>query len=230
MAKKSKHATGKAFSVEVCDAIRHHIAEGKALDSKRDIAFDDRDEADGAKRRIQNHESDEYLKACRRHSEAISLIMSLDSDIKWHRNQIKKIVEKADDPQLDLEYAPPVEPVPAAKPAEKPKDSRPVGVPDKRPELKITAPEGKDEHLNAPVSELGLSDKDTDRLIAAGRTTIRHVIALIDADGGTLGAMQEALNVGQEIASRIRNAVGKFRKQHRSAMVEVERDAQRATA
>lgn len=225
MANKSKHMTGKAFSVEVCDAIRHHIGERKALESKRVNAFEDRDAALEEKHEIDDHDSDEYLEACKRHSDAIASIDGLSSSIKWHRNRIDNLVEKADEPQLEFMYDPPAE-------APKPKqlrlagedtqgETRPVGRPGKpKPEAPDPSKgDGVDEHLNASVAELDCRENVKGKLTAAGLTTVGRVVAVLE-DGAQ--DIRDVLNCGENIASEVKKAVKQYRDKHRRAAREVE--------
>ena len=122
---KSKHFKGKSFSVQVCDAIRHHVCERISLESKRKNAFEDRDAALELKHEIRDASSREYLEACRTHSDAIAMIDSLNASIKWHRNQIDELVTKADEPELDFMYDPP-EPDEDRQLELKPADTRPL--------------------------------------------------------------------------------------------------------
>lgn len=134
MAKKSKHMSGQAFSIAVCDAIRHHVGEVKALESKRSNAFDDRDAAIEELGEMEG-ESDEAHELKCRHSDAIVLIDALSSRIKWHRGQIEDLVEKADEPSLDFMYEMPAEPTKKdpkqGELKDVAKDARPVGRPGK---------------------------------------------------------------------------------------------------
>lgn len=226
MSKKSKHMTGKAFSVEVCDAIRHHIGERKALESKRVNAFEDRDAALEAKRDIDDHDCGEYLEACKRHSDAIAAIDGLSASIKWHRNQIDDLVDKADEPQLDFMYHPPAEdhkPKQLKLAGEQP-ETLPVGRVGKPGKPRPEAPDpskgdGVDEHLNASVQELDCREDLKAKLTAAGLTTVGRVIAAIEDKEKDL---RDVINVGENLASAIKKAVKAYRAKHRKAAREVE--------
>ncbi len=227
MAKKSKHMTGKAFSVEVCDAIRHHIGERKALESKRVNAFEDRDAALEEKHEIDDHDSDEYLEACKRHSDSIAAIDGLSASIKWHRNQIDDLVDTADEPQLDFMYDPPAE-APHAKGGPKQlrlageeAETRPVGRPGRpRPEAPDPSKgDGVDEHLNASVAELDCRENVKGKLTAAGLTTVGRVVAVLEDDKQDI---RDVLNVGETIASEVKKAVKQYRDKHRRAAREAE--------
>lgn len=231
MAKKmSKHMTAKPFPVEVCDAIRHHIGERKALESKRVNAFEDRDAALEEKHEIDDHDSDEYLEACKRHSDAIASIDGLSSSIKWHRNQIDDLVEKADEPQLEFMYDPPAEETHAkggpkqlrlAPHEGSDAETRPVGRPGKpRPEAPDPSKgDGVDEHLNASVNELDIRENLKSRLVGAGLTTVGRVASAIEDKAKDL---RDILNCGENIASEIKKAVKQYRTTHRKAALAAE--------
>ncbi|MFN0133454.1 MAG: hypothetical protein ACKVW3_13120 [Phycisphaerales bacterium] len=223
-AKKSKHMTGVAFSTQVCDAIRHHIGERKALDSKRTIAFEDRDAALSEKHDIEDHDSDEYLEACKRHSDAIAAIDDLSNSIKWHRNQVDMLVDKADEPQLDFMYEPPAEP--AAKDPKQLKlageaDTRPVGRPGKpKPEAPDPSKgDGVDEHLKASVAELDCRENIKGMLVKAGLTTIGRLAAVADDEKRDLG---EIVACDTSMVIDIRRALKAYRTKHRKAAREAE--------
>lgn len=227
MAKKSKHMTGKPFTTEVCDAIRHHVGERKALESKRKNAFEDRDAALAEKAEIDDHDSEEYFEACRRHSDAIASIDSLSSQIKWHHNQVDELIEKADEPAFPFVYEPPAEPAKKdprqLKLADAGKDTRPVGRPGKpKPEAPDPSKgDGVDEHLAADVKELDLPEYVIGKLVKAGLTTVGRVVAVIDGGKDLAG---EA-NISDDQATATSVAIAKYRKKHRKAMVAAERVA-----
>lgn len=222
--RKSKHMRGNAFSVKVCDAIRHHIGERKALESKRKIAFEDRDAAVEEKQGIEDHDSEEYLHACKMHSDAIAEIESLDASIKWHRNQIDSLVEKADEDQFEFMYDPPAE-----GPKKKPAQLRLAGENDNKPKDKpkpeaplAPAIEGVDEHLKASINELDMREDFKGLLLHAGLTTIAHLVDHHDTDVAAGIKLQARLNCDAKTAAAIYAAVKKYRKAHRNAAREVE--------
>lgn len=225
MTKKSKHMTGKAFPVEICDAIRHHQGEITALESRRKNAFEDRDAAVAEKNGLRNRDGKEYLEASRRHSDAVVLIQTLDDEIKWHRGQLREVIEDVDNPQLEITFDPP----PAA-----PKEdagqmtigdvgTRPVGRPGKtRPEAPDPSKgDGVDEHLAASVNELDCRENLKGKLIEAGLTTVGRVVAAIEDRDKDL---RDVLDCGENIASEIKKAVKVFRTRHRTAAMEAEND------
>lgn len=214
---KRKHMTGKPFSVEVCDAIRFHIGEGKSLESKRKNAFEDRNAALEEKIGLEDPDSPEYLAACKRHSDAVALIDSLDAQIKWHKNQVTELVEEADNPQLALEFDPPA-PKPKSDPKqlklEEAKDTRPVGRKPAAPEAPVA--EGVDQHLAASVNELDLREDLKGKLIAAGFETIAQLCVVVDSDQD----LAEKVDVTPAAAKSIEKSLKAYRKAHRSADAE----------
>ncbi len=224
MAKKSKHMSGQAFSVAVCDAIRHHVGEVKSLESKRSNAFDDRDAAIEELGEMEGDSDEAHELKCR-HSDAIVLIDALSSRIKWHRGQIEDLVEKADEPSLDFMYEMPAEP-PKKDPKQGElkdvaKDARPVGRPGKpKPEAPDPSKgDGVDEHLAASVNELDMPENLKGKLIAAGLTTVGRVAAILDDEKKSL--LDEA-NLNQNQTAAVTRAVKAFRKDHRQAAREAE--------
>jgi hypothetical protein len=241
--KKSKHSKDEAFSLDVSNAIRHHTGERKALESKRVIAFEDRDAALEEKNELDDKGSDAYLEACRRHSDAIGEIDRLSSQIKWHRNQIDELVEKADEPQLDFMYEPPVEPVKkdprqmklgdGLGQGEKKADTRPVGRPGPvkpaapSPEMGVA---GVDEHLQASVNELDIREDLKGLLIKSHMPTVNVVVGWMEKSNGTNPVGTEAENLASGCdgidlkgAKAICKAVKAFRAAHRNAILEKER-------
>src|SRR3990167_60427 len=62
------------FSLEVSNAIRHHVGRRKDLESKRKSALNDRDAALDDKHSLKDKGSKEYLDASHRHSDAVASI------------------------------------------------------------------------------------------------------------------------------------------------------------
>ena len=237
-AKQSKHMKDVAFSLEVCNAIRHHIGERMALDSKRVIAFEDRDAAIEEKNEIDDHESDAYFEACRRHSDAIAAIDSLNARIKWHRNQVDEMVEKADSPQLDFMYEPPVEPAKkdprqmkigdGLGEGEKKADTRPVGRPGP---AKPAAPspemgDGVDEHLKTSVNELDLREDIKGKLIKHQFNTVHQLVAQMACQGESeadalMSVVEDSMTLAE--CKAVCKAVKTFRVKHRDAMLKKDR-------
>lgn len=219
--------TGKAFSVKLSDAIRHHLGERRALESRRENAFSDRDAALEEKREITDRESGEYLAACRRHSDAIAEIDSLSHSIRWHGKQLDVLMEKPDEQQLDFMYDPPQEPARPkqlklaggeASGGEEPArpDPRPVGRVG-RPRPEVPAPDmgdGVDEHLKASVNELDCRENIKGKLIAAGLTTIGSVVEVLD---DSRRHIVEIASLTDKQDGELRKAVGGYRSKHRKA-------------
>ncbi len=103
------------------------------------------------------------------------------------------------------------------------KPVRPVGRPGPKPKPETPDPskgDGVDEHLNASVNELDLRENLKGKLIAAGLTTVGRVAAILD---DVAKSIRDELNCGENIASEIKASVKKFRKEHRSAAMKVEK-------
>lgn len=105
------------------------------------------------------------------------------------------------------------------------KPVRPVGRPGPKPKPEAPDPskgDGVDEHLNVSVNELDLRENLKSKLIAAGLTTVGRVAAILD---DVAKSIRDELNCGENIASEIKAAVKKFRKQHRQAAADAEKAA-----
>lgn len=227
MSKKSKHAKGTAFSVEVCDAIRHHVGEIAALESKRKNAFADRDAAIESLSQLKDHSSKESITAKSMHSDAVREIDALSCGIKWHRGQIDAIVGQVDAPQLDLPFDPPDEDDDLEDDKQlKLKDDRPVGrVGGKPGPVKPAKPDpavgtGQDEHLSASISELSITDHTRDKITAAGYQTVRQVIEVLEDKKRDAC---DVFGITYKQLETLMAQVQKYRKAHRKAMVEAER-------
>lgn len=228
MAKKSKHMTGVAFTLEVSDAIRHHIGCRKVLESKRSNAFDDRDNALAELADFEDKHCPEAKDVKEKHSDAVVLIEDLTKRIKWHGNQVDEIIEHADEPSFEFMYEPSPEDLAPKKKAqlefgegEKASDTKPIGKPGpvKPEQPDPDMGDGVDEHLKASINELDLDKRTVEKLAAKGMTKVGHLTKVLDAKDGDL-AKEADLTVKQE--QGVTKAVKLFRKAHRKAAQEVE--------
>jgi hypothetical protein len=226
----SKFAKSAPFILEVCNGIRHHVGTKKALESQRVNAFDDRDNAVSEMREMDDHEADEFKALQARHSEAVLLIDDLNTRIKWRTKQIDELVEKGDEPGIDVLFDPTAEQL--AKP-KKPKDDqlefgegetpvKPIGrAGPVKPE--VPAPDmgdGVDEHLKASVLELDAPEKAKSLASAAGYTTVGALAKLFEDQASH--EVQVILNASENAVRQLHKAVKTFRSEHRKVMVEVE--------
>lgn len=230
--KKSKHATGKAFSPEVSDAIRHHYGEIDALMSQRSNAFDDRDAALEELAEFDDKHSPEALKLKERHSDAVVLIDGLSKRIRWHENQARETARKADSPEFEFMYDMP--PDPPRKKGEDPEqqtlgelDQRPVGRVRGR-EVKLIQPDGENQHLAAAVGELDIREQLVNKLVSAGLTTVGAVVKVMEKSADETAELQAFIgDAGGKIngpdTKAIAAAVEKYRKKHRKAAMAAER-------
>lgn len=229
------------FSLDVCNAIRHHAASVEAAESRRKIAFDERDAAEKEKHELANRDSKEYLEACRRHSDAIESIDGLNSDIKFHNKTLVELATNADTPGLEVLYERPAEPPPKKKDqmefggvggegggAEK--DERPVG----RPRQKQAAiADGVAEHLKASVNELDLHEQALGLLIKGGFETVAQLVDKVDDAnllalsyrGSAKTLLIDEIGCSEKEADAILKALAFFRKKHRRAAAEAEKVA-----
>lgn len=101
-------------------------------------------------------------------------------------------------------------------------DTRPVGRPGLKPKPEAPDPskgDGVDEHLNASVNELDMNERLKGACVNEGKTKIAHLVAILDAPDGDLGA---ALNVNERDVKAIAKAVKVYRTAHRKAAMKAE--------
>lgn len=228
MTKQSKHMTGKPFTAEVCDAIRHHVGCRIALESKRSNAFDDRDAAKAELEELKNKESPEALKVKGRYADACIQIDDLSTRVKFHSNQVDELVEKADAPSFefmyeisDLEKREADDDRPVGKPGTpKPKKGGKAGGGGGEPVPEAAQPEGFNQHLTASVNELEVNDRVKEKLVDAEFVTIGQLYAFIE-DGKNL---THKLNAGENVVSAVKRALKDYVKKHTKADLEATRD------
>jgi hypothetical protein len=223
--KDNKWATGKPFSVEICDTLRFHVGAREVAENNRKNAFADRDAALDEIAELKDPKSPEYVQAKCNHSDAILRIDSLSNEIKWHNTQIGEIVASADKPQqLELSLE-----VPEAKPRKKDdgqlelgegeKKPKPVGRPGPvRPDQPDPAlAEGEDQHLAASVKELDCREDIKGKLIKAGLDTVLKLARVLNGVDG-LEALREHANLSDDESTLAWNAYTAFKLSHRKAM------------
>jgi hypothetical protein len=230
MAKKdNKWATGKPFSIEICDTLRFHVGAREVAENNRKNAFADRDAALDEIAELKDPKSPEYIQAKCNHSDAILRIDSLNNEIKWHNTQIGDIVGNADKPQqLELSLEVP-EPKPRKKDdgqlelGEGEKQTKPVGRPGPvRPEQPDPSlADGEDQHLAASVHELDVREDIKGKLIDAGLTKIAHLAKICDGPDA-VHEMGSKANCDVTVAMALIASVKSYRSKHRKAMREVE--------
>lgn len=236
--KKTKFDKAEPFFLQVCNAIRFHVGRQKELEGERAEAFDARDAALAELREIEARRSDgdddeptlsadEIVELKAKHSDAVCKIEDLRSRISWHHKQVIDLVTKADTPGLDILYErpeSPSEPVRAKEPAGDAGGVKPVGRPGKprpiAPDPSLA--DGVDQHLATSINELDMPEKVKGLLINAGLLKVGNLIDIIDADKD-IGA--EA-NLSVKQAEDVKKAVAAFRRKHRKAAREAEREGQ----
>ena len=242
MAKKndgtSLPAGAQEHAIKILDRVWTLSRKRAAAKSKRENLFVERDSIDGQIDELGDAHSSEGRELSSRWRDVVKQIERLKVDIDFYSDEIDRAIEEGEQGKFDFVEEPITPPeslysklkpkkAEAPKP-EEPKDTRPVGVPKGRGGKGESAadsiPAGVDQHLAAAVIELGLSDRDTDRLVGAELMTIADVAKLFEVAGGTLGPVMDRLNCGQEIASRIKKAVDQYRSKHRKAMATAERE------
>jgi hypothetical protein len=228
---KSSHAKSIEFSLEVCNAIRHHLGETESLKSKRKIAFDDRDHAadaiakDKLAKALDESDGlsmDELTQHKSQHSDAVRKIDELEETIKFHAAELLRTVKNADTPGLEVMLERPLPPPAAKKPdpdADAPGqlvlgEDASSATPE-RPDLEIAT--GVDEHLKATVAELQLTKAVTEKLIELGYSTIGKIARDLDQ-----GVQLDDVGLTGTQAQTVTKAVETYRKAHRKAMLAVE--------
>lgn len=212
----SKHFKGTAFPVAVCDAIRHHVAEGAVLQVERGEAFNRRDEAIERKKGLKDRDSKEYMAACRDHSEAEDDIKSLDMSIKFHQDEIKRVVKRADDAQLELKLEPPQPeidqlPLNADDPTAGGKKRKPRDEPAIDPAKPVGRVKKEVDPLERPLGDLDLRQDLRSKLAETTFKTVRELARAFD--GGKNVDWQEILNVCQSDVVAIKRAVQAMREE-----------------
>lgn len=238
-AKKTKFDKSEPFFLQVCNAIRFHVGRQKELEGERAEAFDARDAALAELREIEARRSggdddeptlsaEEIVELKAKHSDAVCKIEDLRSRISWHHKQVIDLVTKADTPGLDILYErpeSPSEPVKAKEPAGDAAEGKGVGRPGSKPKPIAPDPalaDGVDQHLATSINELDMPERVKGLLINAGLLKVGNLIDIIDADKD-IGA--EA-NLSAKQAEDVKKAVAAFRRKHRKAAREAEREGQ----
>lgn len=216
----SKHHKQEPFTIDVCNAIRHHAGEAAAMVSQRGTAFADRDDAVERLGELKGGDSPEFHELKMRHSDSVLLIEKLQAAIRFHEKSLRDIVREADEPHLPFAYDPPDDAREARK-ADAEKRQGKLANPARPETADPNAPGSGEEHLRASVNELaefGASEASLVALRGGGYTTIGRVVEAIDGDRD-LGA---ALNADENSMKEIRKAVKQYRAVHRKASREAE--------
>ena len=206
----------------------------KAAKSQRENLFTERDSIDAEIEELADKHSPEGAELAAKWRDICKKIEKLKLDIEFYSDEIGRAIDDGEQGKfefLDDDLKPAAslyEKLKPKKPEEPKKDDRPVGVPNAngKPQLRITPPEGKDEQLGAAVSELDLPDHLSKTLHERGYHTIRDIAEAIDKGV----SLQAALGRGVDNAELVVKAVGKYRKKHRSAIVQAEREAEEAAS
>lgn len=213
---KRKFTSGQPFSTEVSDAIRFHAGMVNMLNSQRDTAFEARDAAASEKHDAEAGTA-ERSEACTRHSDAVEQIEDLNSRSKFHQKSMVDLARNADSPGLEIVYDY------SDEPPAKPKGAK--ARPDDKDQLKIQpdAPlaDGEDQQLNADPSELDLGGPVLAKLRKANISNINQLVKLQDAGGSKL---RDDLDLSNAHAVALEEALDKYRKRHRRAMAQAEKE------
>lgn len=107
-------------------------------------------------------------------------------------------------------------------PADTSQQTLPVGKPGRvKPEQPDASKgDGVDEHLNASINELQLTDAVTKRLAAAGFVTIAQIVKVIDSKDAD---HEKTLDLSGPQLAALNKKLAAFRREHRKASVEVEK-------
>lgn len=212
--KKSKYATGKPFTTEVSDAIRHHVGSRKALESRRLAAFDDKAAAVAELAEMDDEHSKEGLKVKERHSDAVILIDTLAKKIAWHNGQADKLTEDPDAPEFEFMYE-----MPEDDEEDVQQKLRPAAAKEKQGKpAAADVHEGEDQHLAASCNELDLRE-DIKGKLGKAFGNIQSMVRFVDAGGDLSG---EAVNLSDAEKKAAHKALNAFRAAHRQAARAVE--------
>ncbi len=152
--------------------------------------------------------------------------------IRWFADQIGAVIKNARQGKI-FDADEPTKPTqamlfPPAKKEEKPGEGKDKTKSEQAEPAEV--PEGEDQHLAASINELGLNDNTKpevqDALVKAGYSTVGQLARDIDEGKD----MAEWLGLSEPDAAKVVAAVGRYRKKHRSAMVESERELEEAFA
>lgn len=213
------------FNAAVCQRIRNLNELIKSMEAERKDLFTTRDAIDAELMELTKDEKTKEERLLADWAIAERKIKTTSDAIKGAQVDLQVTIDRADDNKLfddvDVEVRKRDYTVKAPPPAPEPKETRGVGRPGK---VKPEAPDpskgdGVDEHLKASVKELDLPEQSLGKLEAAGLTTVGRVVAAIESKDKDL---RDVLNCGENVASRIKAAVTKYRGAHRKAMAAAE--------
>jgi hypothetical protein len=202
----------------ICAYIRNIVKARRKAQSEREQAFEERDEAT---RKIgeamMGQEPTEPHEA--EYGRAVMRLDVLAQRLKYLEGELDKAIENADEAELPFKTAKLDIPdfKPRAKHAEpKPKEREAEEKAPDRDQMELA--EGQDEHLQADINELDISDADKAKLRKGGYDRISQIALALDKSED----LREKLNVGENVAARIIKAVKAFRSEHRKAKREAE--------
>lgn len=208
------------FPGVVCELIRTCVKEKRKAEAKRETEFEERDNAANSIEEAANDAEKQEAEAA--YGRAVMQIDILGQKIKFCNTKITELVEQADEPGLPFEDAqlefPDFKPKSKGHKDEAGETAPKVEVPDQKT---FETGEGVDEQLKAAVAELNLPDTLTKVLVENKFTTVGHIAKALDSEGGLA-----IKGVGDVKIAEITKAVKAYRKRHRQADREVEKELQ----
>ena len=208
----SRFHTGKAFSPEICDHIRHHFGLAEVAEKNRKQAFGDRDAALSELDELENEDGPEAEKLKTMHSDAMRKIDRLNKTHKWHVSQAIEAARKGDEPEFNFMYDPPE----SLFTHKKGEDGQMKIERDPTPEEEDPGvPDEVNQHLAASVNELDIPENVREKCIRRGWTSVGVIAGYYD-EGADIRSLVD-LNENQE--ATLRKAVKAYCKAHEKAAI-----------
>lgn len=204
----------------------------KAARSRRENLFTERDSIEEQIAEYEDQESPECVGDKARAHDIQKEIDRLRIDIKYYADTMEMIIAKSAQSEFDFmdtddAMTPPAHLYEKKKKAEQPKlDYEPE---DRVEEGGDVPPDGVDQHLAAAVIEIGISDDLARSLIKSGYSTVKDLANLADSCESMAALQQELqykLGRGEENAKMIAKKLAAYRKKHRAASLERERESE----
>lgn len=217
-------ADHQPFPGLVCQYIRNLVKARRKCQSEREQTFEERDEASRqigealmASKPTEPHEAE--------YGRAVMRLDILAQRLKYLEGELDKAIESADEPELPFK-TPKVD-IPDFKPRakshaekgeKKPKPEGDVEGQTKIPDAPV--PTGELQHLDADPSALELPGPLLAKLRKANVTNVAQLAQMQDDDKD----LRAELNLNENQASELARSLKRYRKAHRQAMLEADRE------
>lgn len=206
----------------------------KAARSRRENLFTERDSIEQTIEEYEDQESPECVADKARAHDVTAEINRLRIDIKFYADTMESVIANAAQAQFQFMESDDDLTPPAAlyqrKKKEQPKLDYEGDEADgrEREEPKNDAPpDGVDQHLAAAVIEIGVPEDVAASLVKAGFGTVKDLANLADSCESMAALTQELqarVGRGQEIAKKVAKQLAAYRKKHRQASLERDRE------